>query len=168
MELIKNFGLDPVYLGAQIINFLIIFYFLRRFLYKPVFSMLKKREEEIKEGLEKTEKARQLMEKTMEEEKTLLKKAQERATKIIEQAGQEAVDLQKKAEENAKKQAEKIKQEAKEQIEKEAKATEERLTAHITKVSVVFLQKALSEMFTEKEQQEIMNRAVKKLKARSN
>lgn len=164
MELIKNFGLDPIYLGAQIVNFLVILYFLRRFLYKPVFSMLKKREKEIKEGLEKTEEARRLMEKTIEEEKTLLKKAQAQATKIIEQAGQEASDLQKKAEENTKNQAEKIKQEAKEQIEKEAKATEERLTAHVTNVAVVFLKKALSEMFTEKEQQEIMARAVKKLK----
>ena len=63
MELIKNFGLDPVYLAAQIVNFLIILYFLRRFLYKPVFKMLKKRENEIKEGLEKTEESKRLMEK---------------------------------------------------------------------------------------------------------
>lgn len=168
MEIIKNFGIDPVYLGAQIINFLIILYFLRRFLYKPVFEMLKKREKQIKEGLEKTEKVRLLLEKTIEDEKNILKKAQNQATKIIDDAKNEALDIQKTTEELAKKQSEKIIIEAREQILRETKETEERLTAHVSKLAVVFLQKSLSELFSPREQEEIMSKAIKKLKERPN
>ncbi|OGH42297.1 MAG: ATP synthase F0 subunit B [Candidatus Levybacteria bacterium RIFCSPLOWO2_02_FULL_36_8b] len=164
MELIKNFGLDPVFLGAQIVNFLIILYLLRRFLYKPVFQMLKKRASEIKEGLEKTEEARKLLENTLEQEKNILKKAQTHATKIMEDAKNEALEIQKKSEEAAKKHAEKIINETREQIEREAKETEDRIIANVSKISVSFLEKALSGLFTEKEQKELMTRAVKKLK----
>ncbi|MDO8658670.1 MAG: F0F1 ATP synthase subunit B [Candidatus Levybacteria bacterium] len=168
MEIIKNFGVDPVYLGAQIINFVIILYFLRRFLYKPVFEMLKKREREIKEGLEKTEEVRKLLEKTIEDEKNILKKAQNQATKIIDDAKNEAMEIQKATEEFAKKQSEKIIIEAREQIFRETKEAEERLTAHVSKLAVVFLQKALIELFSPKEQEEIMSKAIKKLKERPN
>lgn len=168
MEIIKNFGVDPIYLGAQIINFLIILYFLRRFLYKPVFEMLKKREREIKDGLEKTEEVRKLLEKTIEDEKNVLKKAQNLANKIIDDAKNEALEIQKATEGLSKKQAEKIIIEAREQIFRETKEAEERLTAHVSKLAVVFLQKALSELFSPKEQEEIMSKAIKKLKERPN
>jgi F-type H+-transporting ATPase subunit b len=58
MEILKTFGFDPILLGAQIINFLIIFYLLKRFLYKPVLGMLKTREDKIKEGIKQAEEAR--------------------------------------------------------------------------------------------------------------
>ena len=55
MEIIKNFGVEPVLLVAQIINFLIILFILKKFLYKPVLDTLKKREDSIKEGLKQAE-----------------------------------------------------------------------------------------------------------------
>lgn len=168
MELIKNFGIDPVYLGAQIVNFLIILYFLKRFLYKPVFEMLKKREREIKEGLDKTEEARKILEKTLEQEKTILKKTNIQATKIINDAKDEVVLIQKSAEESAKKQAEKIVLEAREHILKETREAEERLSAQVSKLAVLFLEKALSGLFTPKDQKVIMGKAIQKLKKEPN
>lgn len=165
MELIKNFGLDPVLLGAQIVNFLIILFFLRRFLYNPVLSILKKREDEIKEGLQKTEEARKLLEKTLDDEKKILRKAQSQATKLVEDAKNEVQEIQKLAEESTKKQAEKMLKEAREQITRETKEAEDRLSIEVSKVSIAFLEKALQNLFTEKEQSEIMNRAIKKLKS---
>ena len=55
MEIIKNFGIDPLLLIAQIVNFLIIFYILKRFALKPILDILKKRENTIKEGLREAE-----------------------------------------------------------------------------------------------------------------
>ena len=75
MEILKNLGFDPVMLAAQIVNFLIILYLLKRFLYKPILEMLKKREDSIKEGLKQAEEARITLEKTLQEEKKILSKA---------------------------------------------------------------------------------------------
>ena len=56
MEILKTFGVDPIFLGAQIVNFLIIFYLLKRFLYKPVLGCLKTGRQN--QGLKQAEEAR--------------------------------------------------------------------------------------------------------------
>ena len=73
MEIINNFGLDPLLLGAQIVNFLIIFFILKRFAYKPVLDILKKREDSIKEGLRQAEEGKKILDEALEEEKKMLK-----------------------------------------------------------------------------------------------
>ena len=72
MEIVDHFGLDPYLFGAQVINFLIIFYLLKRFLYKPVLEILRKREREIAEGLKQAEEGKILLEKAQEKEKEIL------------------------------------------------------------------------------------------------
>ena len=113
MEILKNFGFDPVMLAAQIINFLIIFYLLKRFLYKPVFDMLKKEKIQLKRDLKQAEEARLTLEKTLEEEKKILTKARDEAKKI---------------EENTKTAGRKTLLEAKQKIEQEAAESERRIT----------------------------------------
>ena len=104
MDILKNFGVDPVLVGAQIVNFLIIFYLLKKFLYKPVLGMLKKRADKIEEGLKQAEESRLALEKTLEEEKKILSKAQDEAKKIIEESRTQAIEVSQKIEEDTKKQ----------------------------------------------------------------
>lgn len=165
MELIKNFGLDPLLLAAQIINFLIILFLLKKFLYKPVQSMLQKRQDIIKEGLDKAEETRILLEKTIEEEKAILKKAQAEATKLIEDAKAQTLAMTKIAQEDAQKQADRILKEAQEQISKETSAVEARLAQNTGKLAGQFLEKILKDLFSQKDQKEIMKSALKKMEA---
>lgn len=165
MEIVKNFGLDPILFGAQIINFLIVFYLLKRFLYKPILEILRKRENEIREGLKQAEKGRLLYEKTVEKEKEILIKAREEAKLMIDDAKGQAVLMAQKIEEDSKKQAERIMLSAKEQIDLESKEAEKRLSVKMTEMSFDFLSKALKEMFSEKEQKDVLEKALKQLKS---
>lgn len=164
MEVLKSFGLNPYLFGAQVINFLIVLYLLKRFLYKPVLEVLKKRENTIKEGLKQAEEAKILMEKTTEKEKEILQKAREEARQTIAEAKNEASLLTKKMEEDSKKQAERIINDAREQISLESQEAEKRLTAKISELSVDFLQTSLKKIFSEKEQKEVLQKAIKELK----
>lgn len=164
MEIVNKFGLDPFLFGAQIINFLIILYLLKRFLYKPVLDLLKKREDTIKQGLKQAEEAKILLEKTQEREKEILRKAQEAAKKTVEEAKNQALLTRKQIEEDSKKQAERILEGARVQIEKESQETEKRLTARISQISIGFLEKALSQMFTQEEQKEVLEKALQQIK----
>src|SRR5438477_11743203 len=92
MEILKNFGVNGYLLGAQIINFLIVFYILKRLLYKPVLSMLKKREDEVKEGLRLSEEGRKTFEEAQTKEKEILKKAEGQADKIVADARSKALE----------------------------------------------------------------------------
>jgi len=168
MEIFGTFGLDPYLTGAQIVNFLIVLYILKRFLYKPVFELLKKRELTIKEGLTKTEEARKALEAAQVEEKKILKKAQETAKIILQDARDQSEQLVKETEERAKKQADRMLEEAKMQIQRDIKEAEMRLRTNITELSVELLKKSLSDIFNNNEQEQIVDRAVKRLKKRPN
>lgn len=168
MEIVKEFGIKPILLVAQIVNFLVILYILRRFFYKPVTQLLKKREDTIKEGLEKAEEARIRLEKVAEEEKKILKEAQSQAIKIIDEAKTQGANISKKAEEETLKQIERMITEARNQIAQDTKEAQNKLTAHVSKLAIAFLQKSVSEVFNEKTQDEIMSKAIKRLKGKTN
>ncbi len=164
MDILKNFGVNPVLLAAQIINFLIVFFILKKFLYKPVLSVLKKRQTTIENGLKQAEEARIKLEKVVIEEKNILRQAQMQSKKIIEDAKQESIEITKQMNDNAKKQTEKMLKDAKDQIIRESHETEKRLAVQTSKLAVSFLQKALSDFFSTKEQKEVVSNALKKIK----
>jgi F-type H+-transporting ATPase subunit b len=163
MEIIKNFGLDPVLLGAQVVNFLIILFLLKKFAYKPILAILKKRQVTIKDGLKQAEEARIKLEKVVIEEKNILRQAQLQSKKIIEDAKQESIEITKQMNEDAKKQTEKMLTDAKEQILRESTEAEKRLAINTSKTAVAILEKALKEFFTTKEQGQIITKTLKKI-----
>jgi len=164
MEIIKNFGVNPILLGAQIVNFLIIFFILKRFLYKPILELLRKRQTSIKDGIQQAEEARIRLEKVIIEEKNILKQAQLQSKKMIEDTKKESLEISKQMSVNAKKQAEKLLKDASDQITKESAEAEKRLAVNVSRLAASFLEKALSEFFSAKEQKEVLSNALKKLK----
>jgi F-type H+-transporting ATPase subunit b len=164
MEIIKNFGLNPMLLAAQIVNFLIVLFILKKLLYKPVLDTLKKRQIAIKEGLKQAEEARVKLEKVVVEEKNILRQAQLQSKKIIEDAKQESLEIARKINEDAGKQTEKLLSDAKEQIARETIETEKKLAISTSKLAVTFLEKALKEYFSAKEQGKITSDVLKKIK----
>ena len=112
MEILGMFGIDPILLSAQIVNFLIVFYILKRFALKPILSMLKNREKTIREGLEQAQEAQKLLVETAEKEKTVLRKAQLEAKAMLDEAKKHRDDLLAETEKKTKDQADKILQEA--------------------------------------------------------
>jgi F-type H+-transporting ATPase subunit b len=164
MEIIKNFGLNPVLLGAQIVNFLIILFILKKLLYKPVLDVLKKRQVTIREGLKQAEEARVKLEKVVVEERNILRQAQLQSKKIIEDAKQESMEVSRKMNEDAKKQTEKMINDAKEQIARESIETEKRIAINTSKTAVTILENTLKEFFSPKEQGQVIASALKKIK----
>jgi F-type H+-transporting ATPase subunit b len=164
MEILKTFGVDPILLGAQIVNFLIIFYLLKRFLYKPVLGMLKTREDKIKEGVKQAEEARLALQRTLDEEKKILTKAHDEAKLLIADTKTQALEVSKEVEENTKKQAEKILLDARAQIEQDSKRMEQELGEKISVLAKDMLTKSLQGVIGEKEQKQIIEKAVKNIK----
>jgi len=168
MEIFKTFGLDPYLLIAQIVNFLIIFYLLKRFLYKPINNMLKKRQELAQEAINTAKENEKILEKTKELEKDVLKKARVTADEIIKDAKNQAEDIRKQAEAATKLQTDKMLKDAKAQIELETAQAQKQLDKYVTRLSLDILKKTLSNVFTEKEQSEIVEKAIKVMQKQPN
>lgn len=167
MEIIGKFGINPILLASQVVNFLIILYILKRFLYKPILQVLKNREETIKAGLHQAEEARLLLEKTTEKEKKILKEAQLQARKILDDTKEQSLEMLRLAEASSKKQADAILKDARDQISFEARETERRLTSHVSRLAVQFLEKSVADLFTSDEQEIIVKNALKKMKTKA-
>lgn len=165
MEFIKELGFNPLLLAGQIVNFLIIYYLLKKFLYKPVLGLLKKREEDIKDGIKKAEEGKVILEDALRQEKKILKEASQEAQKIIADTKREADILAKRAQEGAKTEAQNLITVAREQIQQEAKEVEEKLTKKVSLIAYDFLRIALSQLVSKDTQKQIMQKAVKELKA---
>ncbi len=167
MNILNDFGVNPVLLIAQIINFLIILYILKRFMYKPILGVIKKREGEIKKGIGDSEEAKKILMEAQEKEKQILQKAQTKAEKIVDDARLEADDVRAKIEEQTKKETQRMLTEARQTITQETKDIEEKLTQKIGLIAIRLLEKSLAGIFGEKEQKVILKKASLELEKRS-
>src|ERR1700722_13501281 len=104
MDIFQTFGLNPYLTIAQIVNFLILLYILKRYLYPPLFKVFKKREALVKESIEKAEQSEKALEKAKEQEKEVIKKARITADEIVKEAREQATEILKHAEASTKEQ----------------------------------------------------------------
>lgn len=75
----ESLGLDFKILIAQIINFGLLLFILKRVLYKPVIDLLDQRRKKIEETLENSKKAEERLIQIEEKQKEILQQAQQRA-----------------------------------------------------------------------------------------
>lgn len=86
MEVLHKLGIDWKLLIAQGVNFLILLFILKRFVYKPMLAFLDERAGKIESGLQNADAATKRLEEAEKEHKELLTKAQAEARGIVEEA----------------------------------------------------------------------------------
>ncbi len=91
-SLFAQLGIDWKLLLSQAVNFFILLFVLQRFVYKPLMVVVKKRNEKIKEGLQKAAEA-----------DVRLKEVDEIAKKHLQKADQQSIAIIKATEDRAKK-----------------------------------------------------------------
>jgi F-type H+-transporting ATPase subunit b len=89
-SLFHNFGVDWKLLLAQVVNFFILLYILKRFAYAPVVKMLRDRQERIKQGLEASAESERKLRSASERESEILKAAQAKALSVVGNAEESA------------------------------------------------------------------------------
>ncbi len=164
MKILNNFGFELILFVAQIVNFLIIFFVLKKYLYKPVLKLLNERRKKIADGLKQAEESARILEETTQKEEEILKKAQAESKKLLDEAKAEREVMLRQSEEQTKKQVEKMISEAREQIKYETSETSKKLELQVSRLAIGFLEKSLKGLFSDKEQGEIMKKAASKLK----
>lgn len=168
MELLNNFGFEPILFIAQIVNILIVFFVLKKFLFKPLVKTLEDRKHKISEGLHFAEEAEKRLQEATEKEEQILRKAQDFAKKMLDETKTEQAKMLKEAEASTQALVNKMLKDAREQISFETTQAEKKLSMNISKLAVQFLQTAVKELFGPQEQEIIMKNALTKLKKKAN
>ncbi|MFA5714577.1 MAG: F0F1 ATP synthase subunit B [Candidatus Paceibacterota bacterium] len=121
--------IDWKVLVGQIVNFAILFFVLKAFVYKPFLNLLKTRREKIEEGVNKSVEAderlsklgemkNKMEEKNEEERRAVLIKAEEEAKKRLDESAKKAEKEKDDILAKARKEAEDIKEKEKEEAKK--------------------------------------------------
>lgn len=96
MEIVKEFGINPILLFAQIVNFTILLVLLRKFLYKPLLKVLEERKVKIAQSLKDAEEIEKRLAKTAEEQEKLLANAKSESNQMVADSKKEAKELSEK------------------------------------------------------------------------
>lgn len=163
MDFLDKLGIDWRLLIAQLVNFAILFFVLRKFLYKPIIEVLEKRRKQIEENSEKTKNLEIRLQKSDEMYKQKIKEAEQKSLLIVKEAEEIAKKLKTDMLENAKQETEVFLKEANDRsVMESAKILEE-----VKRESEVFIKesvrKILRSISDEKTTQLFMEKAKKEL-----
>lgn len=158
-------GINTGFLLAQIINFLLLFFLLRAFLWKPIVNMLDSRSAKIQKGLEDAAAAANARRNAEAEAEKIQAQARSEAARAVEEARGRGEDVGRSVEAEARAEAERIRAEAR------ARANEERdrqladLRGQVASISVALAQRLIGESLDANRQQAIVSDFFAKLPA---
>lgn len=123
----KTFGLNTPFFIAQVVNFLLVVFILKKFAFGPIQAMLEQRRLRIAEGEEKLKRIEKQLAESEATTAAAIAKANEDATRLIEEAKEGAAALSEQKAQEAIAQAQQILAKA----EAAAQADRERISAEI-------------------------------------
>ena len=152
----KVLGFNPINFIFTIVNFLLVFWILKRFLFKPILSVLDERKKKVEEGLAKTAQADSELTTAGEEAESITAQAKVEAKKIV----QEAEEAKEALLRETRYQTEQMIKEAHEGLEKEKEEIRAEMESQLIDLVSVAVDKVLDEVVGEEEQRILVEKAV--------
>ena len=141
----EQLGVNLPLLLAQIVNFLIVLFALRLFLYKPVLQMLDQRRERIREGLQAAEQSKEQAAQTEQEVAAQLAEARSQGQALLAQAQESANRVQEDARAQARREAEVLLERARSEIQLERDQAIAELRAQFADLTVSAAEKVINQ-----------------------
>lgn len=153
----------------SVIIFLIFFFLLTKFAWKPVLAAIRAREEMIKGSLESAARAREEMKKLQSDNEAILRKAREEREEILKEARDVRDKLISEAKVKATEEAEKLVEKARTGIESEKRKALAEINEQVANLSVDIASKLLGEKLkTTPEQSKLIDTYLKDLDLNKN
>jgi F-type H+-transporting ATPase subunit b len=164
MELFQSLGINWKILLGQGINFLILLFLMKKFVYPRFFSILKERKEKIEEGIKRMEEAERKIRVAKAEKEQILKEAKENAKLIIQEAQELAKVKESEILAKAEREREKIIEEAKKIGQEEIKKLKENFLRESLQISFLLAEKVLAKKIDEKEDKKLIMELLNQIK----
>lgn len=163
MDILDQFGIQPVLLLAQIVNFLIILFVLKKFFYKPIVKMLDDRKKRIEESIENAAFIEEKLTKTEEKTAQILDHARDNAQAIISDAKTEAQRIYNEAINEAKASGEEMIAQTRAEIVREKENMKKELEKETMILLSAVVQKVLGKTLKTSEKQNLTQKALSEI-----
>lgn len=163
-ELVKTFHVDWRLMIAQLINFFIVFWVLKKFAYHPIVKVLEERAKKIKEGLENAQKAKKQLEESDRIKEQAILEAKKKSQEIIFEAQRDTEELRKQIVKKAEVEAERIVNEAQLRMEIERNEIFKDLKRQAVDMVAVGVEKVIGKTVSDKEHRELIAKVLEGIK----
>ncbi len=163
MDILNEFGVNPLLLAAQVVNFLILLFILKKFLYGPILKVLEKRKLTIEQSLKHAEEIeKKLVELSDEEEKRLIKASGE-GEKIIKQASESSVAIIEESRKKAEEVYERIVEQGRVQLQSDREQMTREINKRLAEVVTLALEKVTDKVMDKNDQKELIKKSIKEI-----
>lgn len=163
MEILNQFGVQPILLAAQVVNFLILLFILKKFMYKPILKVLDQRRKTIADSLKNAEEIERKLMQTEEDRDKILAKASAEAQKIADETKKELALMREEDRQKAKDESEQIIRKAQEVARLESEKVLSETKAEIIDLVMAVFQKVTGKIVTKEDQKKIIEKEVRNL-----
>lgn len=147
----------------EIINFLVLLYFLKRFLYKPLLGMIDKRREMVQEDLNKAADSKEKAAELKQKYEAKIQAAHDEAHDIVAQAEKRGNERREEIIEEAREEAKRIRERAMEEIEQAKRQALSQIRDEVSNISLMIAGKFLQESVDSKRHQRLVEEFISQL-----
>lgn len=162
-KILSDFGVQPLLLVAQIVNFTILLLLLKKFLYGPILRVLEQRKEKIAGSLKNAEEIEAKLLKTEEDREKKLMEATKEARSIIDDATKTAFQIIQEAHVKANQDIEDMLKKGQEGIKMEREKMHSEMREELSDIVVMALEKVVGKTITQKDQKEMIEKTIKSM-----
>ncbi len=163
MELIEKLGIDWRLLLAQIVNFLVLFFVLTKFVFKPLIKFLDERSQKIDESLVNADKIQKNLEEAVREKEAIILASRHEAQDILVQAKQQAEELQQTLRAEAQTEVAKILENGRAELVRDRKEMNKELKEEVVELVAEATKRLLSTIVDERVDREYVNKILSKV-----
>lgn len=162
-NILTDFGVQPVYLAAQIVNFIILLLILKKFLYKPILKVIEERKETVATTQLNAEKVEQRIQNTEHESEQKLAEASAYAQTIIKKASMTADRIIAEAHEKVKADTEMMMEKGKQSISIDREVMKKELREELASLVMLGVERVAGKILEESDQKRILAQTIKEL-----
>ena len=163
MEVLAKLGVDWKLLVAQVINFLVLLWVLRRFAYRPMLEFLEKRTKRIESGLRDAKRATEKLSEIEAKEREVLEEARKESTAMIARARESAEKTAEKIMIESREESERVLNETRKKIGAERESMRAEMKRELAGLVLLATEKVLAEKLKDANDTELIRKAVEKL-----
>ncbi len=159
MELIAKLGIDAKILIAQVINFLILLFVLKKFVYGPVIAKLEQRRGMIAKATHDAKKSEELLKEIEQTRLEMIQQTKKVTLEMMEQAAKSAEETKASIVESARQEAQQIAEQSKLQLAREKEKMLKEAGEELGRLVVTATEKIIEREFSPEDQKRLMANA---------
>jgi F-type H+-transporting ATPase subunit b len=164
-KVLSDFGIDWRLLAAQVVNFLVLLFILKKLLYKPVLNLLDERKKKIEESLANAEKIQKELEETEIKRQEILDQSIEESKRIIAEAAAQGSQIIADSQSKAKEEFNSMMEQGTQMIAGEKEKMKSEVKTEVAAMIELSLEKVLGKTLDSKSHQKLVDDAVKTIKS---